>query len=200
MGDGDITVVGMVGETHLIEDIGVLVPRGVAVTIPGPMTLISKDLHRGISQRFLMRVYNAPSPLKIADGPSKEERERLETEIQRLKAQVQALEARNVVLEAQVDSLHLELGDAKAKDAKLDAILSAIQERPAVVQHVVQAGPVSASKPEVAETVDGDAPMFIPSVIKPEKVEERVAIQEETTSSSVSSAASKLKALRKGKS
>lgn len=198
MGTGDITVVGLVGESHIIEDIGVIVPRGVAVTVPGHMTLISKDLHRAISQRFLLRVHDAPAPSRA--GLPTAERERYEAEIQRLLGQVSALEGRNTLLESQVDGLQKELVGLEAKDAKLDAILSAINERPTVIQNVVAAGSKASPAP-AEEKVDGEAPMFIPSTIKSDKVEgERVVVQEETTTTStVSSAASKLKALRKGK-
>lgn len=202
MSSGDMTVVGMVSDTHLIEDIGVYVPKGVAVTIPGHLTLISKDLHRALSQRHLFPLHNPPTTvpaMKASAGLAKEERERLEAEIQRLEAQNEALEARNALLENQVTALQLENHGLKEKDSKLDAILSAINERPMVTQ-VVQSVTATGSKPAQEEAVSGNAPMFIPAQIRPEGVEERVAVQEETsTSSSVSSAADKLKQMRKGK-
>lgn len=198
MSSGDMTVVGMVSDRHVVEDIGVIVPKGVAVTIPGPMTLMSKDLHRAISHGALLRIHEPPTAVR-ASLP-KEERDRYEGEIQRLSAQVDALMSRNRLLESQTETLQNELAILRDKDSKLDAILSAIHERPTMIQQVVQQAPlVAATKAPAEEKIDGDAPMFIPSTIKPDNVEERVLVQETTSSSSVAASASKLKALRKNK-
>jgi hypothetical protein len=166
MSSGDMVVVGLVADVHIIEDIGVTVPRGVAVTIPGHLTLTSKDLHRALSQKHLVLLHQPPSTLlavRASTSLSKEERDRMEAELQRLTSQNEALVMRNAALEKQVDSLQAELAGLKAKDAKLDAILLAIHERPAVVQ---VAAPVAAVSAPSEGVVSGDAPMFIPSMMK----------------------------------
>lgn len=202
MSSGDMVVVGLVSDTHIIEDIGVMVPKGVAVTIPGHLCLISKDLHRGLSQRHLMLLYHPPATLpayRASSGLGKEEREKLETENQRLVSQNEALALRNVTLESQIDSLNREVTLLKAKDMKLDTILRAIQERPlglTPISQVVSTSPI----PPTEDTVNSEVPMFIPSMIKSGNVEDRrLAVQEETSTSDVSSSANKLKNLRKGK-
>lgn len=198
MGTGDVTVLGMVADTHLIEDLGIWVQKGVAVTIPGHLTLVSKDLHRAISQRHLALIHNPSTlpALRASAGLAKEEREKLESEIHTLTAQVSALQDRNAYLEATVTGLQAELRAQKDSAQKLDAILQAIQERPLVTQVIQTSAGAKVAAPEV---VSGEAPMFIPSQIRPDNVEERVAVQEEQSESSVTSAADKLKQMRKGK-
>jgi len=195
----DITVVGLVSESHIIADIGVIVPLGEAVVIPGHLTIRSKDLYRSLSMHTIMRIHRAPvsSP---NDTVSRAEASRLQSEVARLLEQNSALDQRNKVVEADLDATRVELAKMKAESGKLDAILAAIKDRPTMVNQIVQ-GPSTAPALPKEEKVSGDAPHFIPSQIRnasDSTGDERVVVQETTSdTSSVSEAASKLSALRK---
>jgi len=122
---GDMTVLGMVEDAHTIEDIGVRVPKGVEVTIPQRMVLLSKDLSRAIAQRFVVRVHETTPASQV--GVSKGERSKFEFETQRLRAQVEALTGRNTLLEAQVETLQKDLSELRTR--KLDTRLPS-QDKP----------------------------------------------------------------------
>ena len=204
--NGDMTVVGLVNERHLIEDIGIAVPKGTAVTIPGHLTIRSKDLYRGLSSRALMQLHRAPAPAAAQPGGiSKAEEARLRGEIEHHKAQAAAHEARADTLEQQVQELQDALARKTAESAKLDDILQMLKDRPATtvvneVHHHTTNGVVAPASRPPEEVVDGEAPHFIPSQIRGETSEERVSDEETTSESSgVAAAASKLGALRKKK-
>lgn len=194
----DITVVGLVHESHIIEDIGIIVPKGEAVTIPGHLMIRSKDLYRSLSMHTIMKIHQPPTALQNSTV-SKAEATRLQAEVARLLEQNSALTQRNKVVEADLDAAKVELAKMNAESGKLDAILAAIKDRPTVINQVIQ----SAKDPSLPkeEMVSGDAPHFIPSQIRnasDSTGDERVEVQETTSdTSSVSEAASKLSALRK---
>jgi hypothetical protein len=184
----DIRVVGLVAGNHMIEDIARDVPYGTTVVIPGELALMSKDLWRSISQKFL---YQLPSiPLTTPTSVTDSDRKRLESYISELEAHVLRLELENKGLrEAQQIAI----------DSKLDAILSAVGSIKTVAQpsHFVTHAQTSAYKDDF---VDGSAPTFLPSEIKPTDVEDsRIDVQRESSTSGVSEAAQRLRKIRKGR-
>ncbi len=202
MSNGDITVISLVSGPHLIEDIGVTCVPGVLVTIPGAQTLISKDLHRGISSKALAVV---PQPNPNLRVKALAEVTQLKDSLAQALTQSEALVQRNVFLETlcselqvQVQGLKDEVATLEAKEGKLDAILAAVNKPQVVTQLVTAETPKNGLVHlPPSEVVGGEAPVFIPSTIKSDKVEgERVSVQEETSESSVSAAANKLRKLR----
>jgi outer membrane murein-binding lipoprotein Lpp len=198
MAVGDITVIGLVGEVHVIEDIGVSVPKGVAVTVPAELAVRSKDLYRALSQQFVYQLK------KIAGGPAlSKETEALRAEVDRLRAQVVSLEARNAELETEAAGLRAKAQAADSASQKLDAILKAVESRPVVVNQTYAAPSEAPSRKaapvEASEVVDASVPHFIPSQIRPGSIgEQRVSVQEQTSETSgVGAAADKLRTLRK---
>jgi hypothetical protein len=159
----------MVEDRHIIDDIGVIVPKGVLVTIPSELALQSTDLYRALSSQHVIRVHQPP----VNNGSSQiaehlQTIERLEGEIRRLKAQTAADAERIRKLEGDLFDAQ---GKAKAADttaAKLDAILKAIADRPAVERVEIRGAPATRVR---EEAVVSDAPLFLPAQIRPENVE-----------------------------
>lgn len=203
MSNGDMIVLGLVSPSHLIEDLKVAVPQGCVVTIPGYQTLVSKDLHRGISMKCLAVVPNTAVPTILrVDASEKSRADKLAAENARLAEQLSVIEARNEVLETSCASLRSQVAELQSRDSKFDAILTAINDRPVVTQVVqqVESGPRNGLVALPSDNVvGGEVPMFIPTQIKSDSMDgDRVSVKEDTsTDSGVSAAASKLKALRK---
>lgn len=205
----DMTVVGLVHDSHIIEDIGIIVPKGTAVAIPGHLTIRSKDLYRALTQRFIMQLHRLPPSAhgaQAAGSLSQAETARLQDEVARLTNQNLALVARGETLETELastrgklDSVQAELAKKNAETSKLDDILSAIRDRPQVINQVVQGS--SVGSPMVPqERVSSDTPHFIPSQIRSDTTGERIFVEESTsTTSNVADAANRLAALRKKK-
>jgi hypothetical protein len=185
--NGDVRVVGLVTGTHLIEDIGRDVPYGVMVTIPADLALRSKDLWRGVEAKCLHRI---PAVLATAVD---QEKIRLRQYITELESHLAQLTQENVALKAQLEKSSAIV--PPSYDAKLDSILAAIQN-----VAVVAPGSVGTTVTTKAPTeiVDGSAPTFLPSEIKPKDVNARIDVQgEKSESSGLSEAAERLRKLRK---
>ena len=186
---GDIRVIGLVAGTHVIEDIGRDVPHGVTVTIPGELALQSKDLWRAISQKCLFQLPTAaPPPHMSTPVFTDSDKAVLEAQIRELETQVRVLEAENRALK--------ELAQTTASSDKLDAILMAIQSGQ-MSMGAATGGVRPAARPS-QEVADGTAPTFLPSEIRPRDVDARIEERKETQVSDVSSAAGRLRKLRKG--
>lgn len=184
--NGDVRVVGLVSGNHLIEDIARNVAYGEVTVIPGELALMSKDLWRSLSQKFLYQLPTIPTT-QAMPASSDTEKVRLERYAKELESLVSRLEAENRDLKAQLQKKEQDTA------SKLDSILSAIQSG---IQ--VSSGPRgndSAQKRD--DFVDGSAPAFIPSEIVPKDVAVHIDIQGES-GSSVSGAAERLRKLRKG--
>ena len=188
--NGDVRVVGLVSGTHLIEDIGRDVPYGVMVTIPGELALRSKDLWRGVESKCLHRVSavlsNAPDQEKV----------RLRQYITELESSLAQLKQENDALRAQLEKATAAPA-APSYDAKLDSILAAIQNVNVTV--VAPSVPVGTTVPtkQSQNVIDGSAPTFLPSEIKPKDVDARIDVQgEKSEASGVSSASERLRKLR----
>jgi len=208
--NGDMIVCG-VSEDKLIEDIGVMVPKGEATPILGAQAVKSKDLWRLLSQGVIFQL-KANSVLRVI-APShaappvpklQEERDRLSLENETLREENAQLIKENgdlyglnVHLKGEVGRLERELKEATGKDAKLDAILELVKSRPTTVIQNVTGAPASSGL-----DVDDSAPIYIPSQIKSDNNgEARVSLKEEASDAgSLADASKALKGLRKGKS
>lgn len=179
----DVTVMGLVMGTHLIADIGMDVPHGVSITIPGELAVRSRDLWLGISQKKLFRLGAGARP----SGPGRPPPPKV--------TEAEALLARNKLLEAEVETLKGALGE---QGSKLDAILAALAARPQVINTtVIQGGPQTPVRAN-PDVVGGEAPTFIPSEIKPKNAEVRAEVKTaEAEGAGVSDAGAKLRQLRK---
>jgi hypothetical protein len=188
--NGDVRVIGAVGGIHIIEDIARDVPYRGMVIIPAEQALRSKDLWRAISQGFLLQVPSAPYPVAPGVPVSDHERARLENYVAELEAHVLRLQNESEAFKRQIE------GSTQSQSAKLDEILKAIQSgMPMPPQAQASGAPV---RPAYEETVDGTAPTFLPSEIKPKDLDARINIQaEESTSGSVSEATDRLRQMRK---
>ncbi len=188
MTTGDVRVFGLVVGTHVLEDIGMDVPHGREVVIPADKAARSKDLYRALSQKriFLLPaqpVQHTPPPTIIRDDVLQERN--------------QFLEQRNKQLEEENGQLREQLRMSMAHGERLDVILKAIQNMPAP-QVVHKNGAGHAAAP-VSEVADGTAPQFIPDQIAPKDAETRIAAKTEMAESGVSSAADKLRELRRNR-
>lgn len=223
MSNGDLIVCG-VSEDKLVEDIGLMVPKGDAVPVPAILANKSKDLWRLISQGVIFRL-NENSLLRVRarvmpDQPPTErgnDRDRFEAEVERLREenddlvnengklfslnvslQEEVKRLRSVVATQQstLETQQTALSARQGHDSKLDAILELVKTQQAGVTY--QKGSVSVPRIAVAD-VDDSAPLFIPSQIKSDHQEEgRVSLKEEASDASTLTDASKaLKGMRK---
>ena len=201
----DIRVIAVKTGMVLIEDIGIDVPYGNVVSIPAEKALRSKDLYRLLSQRMLFQLHagavHGPNPLPLADFPKLEpsppvanaESRRegaLEQQVSMLRA---ALEQRETVFVAALMS----------QQAQFAELLQAVRSQPqtVVVQAAPGAGPGTATRqPSPNAMPSMDAPMFIPSEIKPKDVDARVTIESTSQESGVGDATAALRKLRNGRS
>jgi hypothetical protein len=193
----DVRVVGLVNGAHTILDLNIKVPYGVEVGIPAELALQSRDLWLGISQRQLFQLRpDARTPSFLRQPPSEDlvveqERERLARQVAVLTSQLASLQEENSSLRSSLST------DMAAQTAKIDALLLALQNGALVPS--TGTSPVRVAK-EAEDVVDGAAPTFIPRQIKPEDVEVRIDIQAESSTAEISSAAERLRQLRKRKS
>jgi len=190
---GDIRVIGLVAGTQIIEDIGMDVPHGVTVIIPGDLAIRSKDLWRALSQKCLFQLPSAGPPLPQLSAPPVVNFDslRAEARILDLEKQVHQLEGDNRVLREL-------LNDVQARESqKLDSILSALQGG-------FQGGgisqiPVNFPQPRIKEEVaDGSAPTFIPSSIRSKDMDARIDVPTDSQTSDISDTLEKLRRARQG--
>ncbi len=180
-----------------LRDIQVDVLPGVVTVIPAELALRSKDLYRAIGQRLLMQVHPGaiheplprpmppiPEPPAPLPGLTPSVREHvLEEEVRLLR---DALERREQLL----------LSVLVAQQGRLEALGTALQ---GLGQGVARAPTTGFSAPAALPPSDvmGDAPLFIPSTIKPQDVEGSVSIRANTQEGAGISAATE--ALRKAR-
>ena len=207
----DIIVCG-VTEDKLIEDIGVMVPKGEVTPISALQANKSKDLHRLLSQGLIFRL-NTNSLLRLRGlrpdstppvvNPSvtqlQEERDQLAHEVKMLQTALSQASAANVALTSenaqlrdQMKSLEVVIAGHTDQSSKLDTLLELVRSRPTTVQVVAGQGSIPA-----AVEVDDSAPIYIPSQIKSEVSEGRVTLKEGSADAgSLSDASKALKGLR----
>jgi hypothetical protein len=189
---GDLIVCG-VSADEVIEDLGKIVPKSVATHISALNANKSKDLWRLLSQSRLiqlnvnplLRAPSATAPTSVDEGAVvlQAEYNKAVAEVAKLRSDLAS--ARSELVRANEEIARLK-GDANHA-TKLDDILTLLKERP--VTQVVMGHMAS---PQSVLPVDDDVPMYIPSQIKSDVNEEsRVAVKEESTSSTTLSDASK---------
>lgn len=179
---GDVTVLGLKSDTCVLADIGMDVPHGRVVTIPADRAVRSKDLYRGINQGYLFRL-----SIPAAANPA----------LNVLQAEAQSLRERVAQLEAENKTLRERLAQAEARaplDGKLDAILAALQSGRSLP------GALPSLAKEVAEplVVEVAPPPFIPSKIQRDDMRGHVMTETAEGAGDVSSAAAKLREMRRG--
>jgi hypothetical protein len=160
---GDITVFGLTMGHHLVEDIGVVVPHMEVVVIPAKDAYASKDLWRAINMRKVFHLHAGtkswPAGVSVPMPVPTDQTRLLE----------QALE------------------EQRAQNA---AVLRAMSEQGALVKQLsetvanLRAVAPAAAAPTTQSQEDlpsGDAPMFVPSTVKPSVTEQRIRGKESTT-------------------
>lgn len=180
--NGDVTVVGTVMGSHVIEDIGYTVPQGIVVTIPADIALRSKDLWRALSQNQLLRLHNGPINLPPRQAPPPPPIEvPITPQTEQLLEAIKRERAEN-------QDLRRALAD---QTGVLKQILGAIQ------QGTLPQRAAAATKAAHKDASESDAPTFIPSEITPKDAWSRIAPQsDEQQADNVTDAASKLRTLR----
>jgi hypothetical protein len=195
---GDVIVCGVQAD-EVIEDLGKKVPKSVATHISADNANKSKDLWSLLSQSRLIRLNVNPllrapqSTAQASIGVS----DILEAEYNKAVAEVVKLRYDLSLARTEAVTLKLELGLANEEIArlrtessqshKLDDILSLLKERALQVSADANVG----IGPQYL-VPDDYVPMFIPSQIKSDVTESsRVAVKEESSSSSALSDASR---------
>lgn len=198
---GGIDVVGLVMGMHVIADIQVAVPFRIMTHITAEQMHRSKDLWRDIQQKKIFQLTGrrsvAPNRPVMQATPDMTRIGELEKENRELRRQLASAEQRNQGLQDLLAGLQGQL-------AGFQKALGRIENLPGLAQPVVmQAVPQGFSAPVAAvsaptEAVGGDAPLFIPSEITPKGAETNIKVASDTEkNSNVSSAASRLKELRR---
>lgn len=187
----DITVLGLVGGSHFIEDIQTEVPLGHQVTIPADKALRSKDLWRGISSRQLFQIRVLPNqpPTPPSVDPAIEQD--LRTKVQRLEVENQAL--RDQLTNQQMMMVTQQAESQKAMIAQQSRLDDIVRMLSTGIQVTHVATGTTTANPGVVDEI----PAYIPSVITPEVAETRIETKmEEAQNSGLSGAAGKLRELR----
>jgi hypothetical protein len=178
MSPGDLVVCGVSADI-VVEDIGLNVPKGVAVPVPGDSAQRSKDLWRYISQGLIFQcdVSNIRRSAPFVPAPVESLKyieaynsnlARIQGDLARVTTAKSDLEADIGRLQAENARLRVELADERAKTQKLDKlddILKLLQKQ-SVAQPPLRSDLGSGSNKGPA--VDGAVPMYIPSQIKSE--------------------------------
>jgi hypothetical protein len=190
---GDVVVFGAVMGMHFIEDIGVNVPQGMVVTIEANQAMASKDLWKAISDKFIFRLHSGPLPTSMQIVPQPlhpvVQSSLLEDQNRILTQALEEQRSQNTALVAAVE---------RQREA-IEALVTSFKEaKPQQVVYQTQAV-LGAPRAEQQVIVE-EAPVFVPSTIKPENTETRIDSKTEASETSdVSSAASKLRALKAGR-
>jgi hypothetical protein len=170
----DVRVHGLVMGSVLIEDISVDVPQGVTVVIPAEKSAKSKDLWRLVAQKRLFRLgpqmHSYPTVATVTPN-----------EADHLREENRLLLEQNALLRQAIS----------AQGGKLDAILGLLESGKFAPSNGVQAKPT--------DLVNGDAPTYIPTEIKPTVADKHIEVKSETSAGSgVAGAGAALRKLRKG--
>lgn len=183
---GDVVVLGLVSPSHFLTDIQTEVPHMGQVVISGEKAIHSKDLWRAISSRQIYQLNILPNqPRSVMPST-------LEAD---LRGRIAELEVENRVLKATLlesQSAQKPTVDYTAQQEKLDAILRMVSNPG------FSSAPASNLRPGPSDQIKDESILFIPSSITPVGAETRIELKtEESESSGVSGAASRLRDLRK---
>ena len=211
MSGGDVKVFGLTPGTHVLSDIGMDVPQGVTVVIPGAKAYASKDLWRAIAQKCIFHLSTGPAGVSTVKPPPNPN-----VELDTLRGQLRALTDENTRLrEALVASNdeNTRLRETLTRASEMPPSPSIapaadpqVQEKLDSIMALLQAGggplPTGVFRPELSGNglVVGEAPAFIPSNIKPGDVDvvQISTTSEESNGAGIGGAASALRKLRKG--
>lgn len=195
-----ITVIGLVAETHYIEDIRIQIPYRTAVAVPAALAYRSRDLQAALQQRLVMQLGNVlpagsvyrgtgavpgsgnPNPLPVpaeAKEPEawKGERESLLRELENARSQAAQLQAMN-------GTLHGLLATMSGQLTSIQKVLETLKLQGVAV-------PVTS-----AERFGEAAPIFIPDNIRGEVSEISITVPESKLDTDLSGARGALRALR----
>lgn len=194
---GDVQVLGLVMGGHHLEDIGITVPQGQAVTIPADKAVVSRDLHRAISQRLVFPLHPGPGALPVVFAKDDGERQR---QVEILTQEVSRLREENLRLKQEVAQLKQEVFLPKdTSDPRLDEILNLVKSITSLPNTVLKGAPVPVEVPRVTlpGVVEVETPQFIPSQIRPDGVETHIEpTREVSDGAGVGGAVSALRKLR----
>lgn len=183
---GGISVVGLTTGGHFIPDIRVNVPHKCQVWIPIEQYLKSKDLHRAINSGVIFKLDSVMGQQQeVVPSVDLAKMAQLELDNQRLKEALELAHSQNLDLQLGMKSLQEQMG----------TVLSALGRIEAAPQIATIAPGVTLTS--INEAVGGEAPMFLPDVSQ-ELGSARINIESSVSGDSVTGAASKLRALRKG--
>lgn len=185
---GDVTVFGLTMGHHLIEDIGVIVPHMEVVAIPANDAYASKDLWRAINMRKVFQLHAGTKSWPGTTSPS--------------------VTIPIPIMADQTKLLEQALEEQRAQNA---AILQAMSEQGALVKQLSEtvanlrgvqvaapAATTSGDGTPVGALPSGDAPLFVPSKVKPKVTEQRIHGKESSSDgASVTEARAQLRSLRK---
>ena len=184
----DVKVMNVKTGTVLIEDICVDVPQGVVVSIPAEKALRSKDLWRKISQKLIFRFHGGPIHAPSPISPQVPPEQVVASPVTHNPALVLALEEQNRLLRE----------DVAARDEMFAAALLAQQTRFDELLTLVRGLSLTSGTDVRTERFEiglRDAPLFIPTTIKPTDVQEHVNVQK-SEGDGVSAAGAALRKLR----
>lgn len=197
----DIVVTFTRTGTYMIEDIDVAVPHGHIISIPAEKALPSKDLWRAISQRILFQFHpgsihkGVTTPTTLDPLPKPPE----PTVYKAPEALVTALHEHGEILREA-----MELRDASlyavilAQQDVLDELRKSVEEMKVLLRERPVGVMSRAMSIEMSTGVSGEAPIFIPSTIKPKDVDDaHVNVQTDSQEGTgVAGAASALRKIR----
>lgn len=196
-----VTLIGLVPETHFLEDIRTYVPYRMAVLVSSPLAYRSRDLQIALRDRMVMQICNVlpagsvyrgagavpgpgnPNPVPAPPPPAKEAPEQWKHERAALLREIES---------AKVQATHLQ-----TMNATLQTLLTTMSGQLTAIQQVL--GTLKLQGVAVPSTVDvfgGEAPMFIPDFIKGDASEVSIAIPENKVETDLLGARGALRALR----
>jgi len=179
--------------SHLIEDIGVLVPQGVVVSISADQAYRSRDLWRAISQNLVFRLKSGPAPASMGTPqplPDVTKDTSLLVEQNRLlMASLEEQRTQNAALLSAVDQ----------QRRVLEMLAEKVSTQKVEVQYTHAPGnAIAPTTPKVEGTIVSgpEVPMFIPSSIKAENSKTRIATNRDESEADLEEARNKLRQLK----
>lgn len=183
----DITVLGRVSPSFVIEDIRIRVALNETVTIPSDKAHRSKDLWRAISQGHLFQLKHGPPKPRVIQSDSQSELQETRQQNAELRA---ALEEQNRRVEALIEA-------KQHQDDRLAEQTAMLQKIVGLLESGVPVG-VSTIQAPTPQRPLADVPIFVPERIRDESAKARIDVREDE-GSGVGDASSKLRELRKGR-
>lgn len=201
-------VCGTVTGTHILQDINVAVPHRVAVPITARQMVDSKDLYRALNSGAIFKLdgghFHNPGPVRTNNSAElatlRQENKELKRQLAESQLKNDGLQRALMGLNTQLDGILGAIGrlegngvPAPAPQALPPNVVTLLQQL--LTQGGVSGAAVAMSQPE-SEVVGGEAPVFLPTTVKPEGVETSIRV-EKAEGSSVTDASKRLKELRK---